>query len=115
MTYNLVRGWAPLRGVIVAKDKYIDLPIPELYNLAADPKELTNLASTSTRTNVLFGTLKTFDTNLPNRAGTETAENQAALKALGYISGSAAPKSTYTEADDPKTLSQLDRDLHTAS
>jgi tetratricopeptide (TPR) repeat protein len=116
MTYNLVRGWAPLRGVIVARDKYIDLPIPELYNLAADPKELSNLASSNpARGNVLFGTLKTYDTNLPNRAGTESAEAVAKLKALGYISGSAAPKASYTDKDDPKTLVALDNDLHKAS
>lgn len=116
MTYNLVRGWAPLRGVILAKDKYIDLPIPELYNLAADPKELTNLAtSNADRTRVLLSTLKTYDTNLPNRAGVETAENIASLKSLGYLSGSAEAKTKYTEADDPKTLSALDRDLHKAS
>ena len=34
MTYNLVRGWAPLRGVLAGRDKFIDLPIPELYDLA---------------------------------------------------------------------------------
>ena len=40
MTYNLVRGWAPLRGVLQARNKYIDLPLPELsHDLAADPKE----------------------------------------------------------------------------
>ena len=44
MTYNLVRGWAPLRGVLVRKDKYVDQPIPELYDLAGDPKEERNLA-----------------------------------------------------------------------
>ena len=33
MTYNLVRGWAPLRGVIAERSKYVDLPIPELYDL----------------------------------------------------------------------------------
>ena len=116
MTYNLVRGWAPLRGVIVSKDKYIDLPIPELYNLGADPKELSNLASSGAdRSKVLFNTLKTYDTNPPNRAGVETAENIATLKSLGYISGSAAPKSTYTEADDPKKLAEIDNDLHKAS
>ena len=28
MTATLSRGWAPLRGVIVGRDKYIDLPLP---------------------------------------------------------------------------------------
>jgi len=45
MTYNLVRGWAPLRGVLSGREKYIDLPIPELYYLASDPGEATNLAN----------------------------------------------------------------------
>ncbi len=33
MTANLSRGWAPLRGVLVGREKYIDLPIQELYDL----------------------------------------------------------------------------------
>ena len=37
MSATVARGWAPLRGVLVERDKYIDLPIPELYDLATDP------------------------------------------------------------------------------
>ena len=44
MTANLSRGWAPLRGVIVGRDKYIDLPAQELYALDADAREERNLA-----------------------------------------------------------------------
>ena len=44
MTYNLVRGWAPLRGMLADRRKYVDLPIPELYDLRSDGKEATNLA-----------------------------------------------------------------------
>src|SRR5262249_61577673 len=44
MTYNLVRGWAPLRGVLQGRGKYIALPLPELYALAADPGEPGKLA-----------------------------------------------------------------------
>lgn len=116
MTYNLVRGWAPLRGVLVTRDKYIDLPLPELYDLAKDPKETQNLAtSNANRANVLFGTLKTYNIAPPGRPGQETAEAVAALKSLGYISGSAPAKDKYTEADDPKRLASLDTDLHAAS
>ena len=45
MTATLSRGWAPLRGVIVGRDKYIDLPMPELYSLERDPQEQQNLPS----------------------------------------------------------------------
>ena len=37
MTPTLARGWAPLRGVLVGREKLIDLPIAELYDLSADP------------------------------------------------------------------------------
>ena len=116
MTYNLVRGWAPLRGVIAAKEKYINLPIPELYDLVTDPKEASNLATSNReRTAVMLGTLKTYNMAPPNRPGVETAANREALKALGYISGNAPARDQYTEADDPKSLASLDQDLHTAT
>jgi arylsulfatase A-like enzyme/Flp pilus assembly protein TadD len=116
MTYNLVRGWAPLRGVLVARNKYIDLPIPELYDLAVDPKETRNLApGAADRVDVLQKTLKTYNVAPPNRPGQETAEVTAGLRALGYTTGSAAARTTYTEADDPKRLVEIDKDLHTAT
>jgi arylsulfatase A-like enzyme/Tfp pilus assembly protein PilF len=116
MTYNLVRGWAPLRGVISGRAKYVDLPIPEYYDLASDPKEAANLASTSRdRVQVLTNLLRTYNVEPPNRPGRESPEAAAALKSLGYVQGSAAPHATYTEADDPKRLVEVDRDLHTAT
>jgi arylsulfatase A-like enzyme/Flp pilus assembly protein TadD len=116
MTYNLVRGWAPLRGVIAARTKYVDLPIPELYDLAADPKESQNLASASRdRLQVLTNLLRTFNVDPPNRPGRESAQAAAALKSLGYVQGSAPARASYTESDDPKRLVDIDRDLHTAT
>ena len=116
MTYNLVRGWAPLRGVIAERMKYIDLPIPELYDLRADPKEAQNLApARRDRVQVLTNLLRGFNVAPPDRPGQESAEAAAVLRSLGYVQGTAAPRSTYTEADDPKRLVELDRDLHTAT
>ncbi len=116
MTYNLVRGWAPLRGVVVERDKYIDLPIVELYDLAADPKEERNLAQQSAgRVQLLTNVLRGYDTALPSRPGREAAEVARSLRALGYITGSAPARTTYTEADDPKRLVEVDRDLHAAT
>jgi arylsulfatase A-like enzyme/Flp pilus assembly protein TadD len=116
MTYNLVRGWAPLRGAIVGREKYIDLPIPELYDLAADPGESRNLAQElPNRVTVLTNVLKGFNTALPQRPGREAAEVAATLRSLGYITGSAPARTSYTEADDPKKLVEVDRDLHVAT
>lgn len=116
MTHNLGRGWAPLRGVLVARDKYIDQPIPELYDLQADPGELRNAAASNTeRRQVLEGVLRTFNTAPPDRPGRETAAVAETLRSLGYVSGGAPEKARYTEADDLKNLVSIDRDLHRAN
>ena len=116
MTYNLVRGWAPLRGALVGRNKYIDLPLPELYELQADPKEERNLATAQPdQLRIMASTLRTFNVAPPNRPGQETADAAAVLRSLGYVTGSAPARDIYTEADDPKRLVQIDRDLHTAT
>jgi arylsulfatase A-like enzyme/Flp pilus assembly protein TadD len=116
MTYNLVRGWAPLRGVLVDRHKYIDQPIPELYDLAGDLKEERNLATQQAhRVQVLVNVLRTFNVAPPDRPGQESAEVSATLRSLGYVSGSAPERKVFTEADDLKNLVHVDRDLHTAS
>lgn len=116
MTYNLVRGWAPLRGVIAERQKYIDLPIPELYDVRADPKEGSNLAAAQRdRLQVLTNLLRGYNVAPPDRPGRESAEASAALRSLGYVQGAAPARAVYTEADDPKRLAELDRDLHVAT
>lgn len=116
MTANLARGWAPLRGVLVDRDKYIDLPIAETYDLAADPGEQRNLAaSDTTRTQVLLNTLRTFNTAPPDAPGEETGAVLERLRALGYVGGSPAPaRDRFTEDDDPKRLIDVDKMLHDA-
>jgi tetratricopeptide (TPR) repeat protein len=116
MTYNLVRGWAPLRGVLQARHKYIDLPLPELYDLGGDAHEQNNLVSAQRdRAQVLVNLLRGYNVAPPNRPGQESADAAAVLRSLGYVSGSAAPKAAYTEADDPKRLAAIDNDLHKAT
>jgi arylsulfatase A-like enzyme/tetratricopeptide (TPR) repeat protein len=116
MTYNLVRGWAPLRGMLADRRKYIDLPLPELYDLKGDPKEATNLVDGQRdRVRVLTSLLRTFNVAPPNRPGRETPDAAAALRSLGYVQGTAAARDTYTEADDPKRLVAIDTDLHKAT
>jgi arylsulfatase A-like enzyme len=43
LSATLNRRWAPLHGVIQDGTKYIDLPIPELYDLSSDLREQYNL------------------------------------------------------------------------
>lgn len=114
LTANVVRGWAPLRGVLVSRDKYIDLPLPELYDLASDPDETRNaIAQDRSRVKVLANTLATFDVTPPGRPGQETAATRERLRALGYVGGSGAvARPDYTEDDDPKRLVDLEALLH---
>jgi arylsulfatase A-like enzyme/Flp pilus assembly protein TadD len=116
MTANLSRGWAPLRGVIVGRDKYIDLPTQELYALATDGREERNrAASDRTRTEILLNALRGFNMTAPSLPGEETSAVRDRLRALGYVGGSpAAPRERYEEADDPKRLIEIDAMLHRA-
>jgi Flp pilus assembly protein TadD len=114
---NLERGWAPLRGVVSGRWKYIDLPIPELYDLPADPGEVQNLASTDqAQVDVLRNILKGFDLAPPSTPMEEPAAVADRLRSLGYVGlGPAAARDRYTDADDPKRLIDLDRRMQTAS
>jgi arylsulfatase A-like enzyme/Tfp pilus assembly protein PilF len=116
MSASLNRGWAPLRGVVVGREKYIELPLPELYDLTADPREAVNLVDRAPdRLRALDLTLRGIPTSA---AGAEKrasdSETSERLRALGYVSGNAAPKTRYTEADDPKRLVGIDQDIHRA-
>ena len=113
MSANITRGWAPLRGVLVGREKFIDLPIAELYDLHADARELRNVVAIEPdREQVLFNTLKSFNVAPPGRPQAETADTVEALRSLGYIGGAAAPvRERYTEADDPKRLVELEQTM----
>jgi arylsulfatase A-like enzyme/tetratricopeptide (TPR) repeat protein len=108
------RRWAPLYGVIRDRMKYIDLPLPELFDLAADPKELHNLVASRPREverlRGLLGRLRSADRVLMRAPeGSDTRER---LRALGYVAAAeSAPKQRFTEDDDPKRLIALEGEL----
>ena len=117
MTYNLVRGWAPLRGVLVQREKYIDLPIPELYDLAGDPKEERNLAPQQRRAACRCSS--TCCARSTSRRPTGPARNRprsrrrcarSATCRAARPSARSSPRPTIR-----RTSSCVDRDLHTAS
>ena len=116
MTATLSRGWAPLRGVIIGRDKYVDLPIEELYGLDSDPREERNQATANRpRVEILLNALRGFNTAPPALPGEETSAVRDRLRALGYVGGSpAVPRDRYGEADDPKRLIEIDALLHRA-
>lgn len=100
--YSLNR-WAPLRAVISSDWKYIRTTRPELYDLAHDPEELTNLADsdaeTSRRLSALLQDLEaSFVIAAPSRANL-SEDDLANLRALGYVSGGDAAAGGSTAQD----------------
>jgi choline-sulfatase len=99
-------GWSPLRSLRSGPYKYIAAPQPELYNLADDPKERTNLiAKQPDEARSLQSDLaKLMAARAPEPSGAAAAvspEKMAALKSLGYLApGSRAPIDT--GGADPK-------------
>ncbi len=105
----LSRGWAPLRGFIEDGYKYIQSPIPELYNLEEDFKEENNLAPSvkidfyEKRFNQLIAQLSS---SLKEKSRSIlTRETKEKLKSLGYVVSIAqSTKERYGPEDDLKTL-----------
>jgi arylsulfatase A-like enzyme/Tfp pilus assembly protein PilF len=114
LSATLNRGWAPLRGLISGGEKFIDLPVPELYDLTDDPAETHNLASAGSVPDALRRLRKKL-LDVPagslDRASVG-AEEAAKLRSLGYLSGNAEARQSYGPADDPKNLIEVDRQLH---
>jgi arylsulfatase A-like enzyme/Flp pilus assembly protein TadD len=111
LTANLTRGWAPLRGLIQNRQKAIDLPVPELYDLVRDPGEGENLVPDQRdRYRSLVAALPDESTLQADRSAV-SAEVERRLEALGYLGGSAQGKSSYGVEDDLKSLVHLDRKL----
>jgi arylsulfatase A-like enzyme/Flp pilus assembly protein TadD len=115
LSAQLNRGWAPLTGVLVDRDKYIDLPMAERYDLASDPGERTNLLGRAAdRDRALVAALSDFHAAAPGPRVAEDAHTMAQLRSLGYVSGGAAPKAAYSADDDPKRLVEIDQAVHRA-
>ena len=119
---NLTRNWAPLRGIVADGLKLIDLPLPELYDLAIDPGEQRNLyAQQRERARPLEARLDRVTSAASTSAARPSidADAEARLRALGYIAssspGAPKPARSYTAADDPKQLVPLNAALDDAA
>jgi arylsulfatase A-like enzyme/Flp pilus assembly protein TadD len=120
---SLTRGWAPLTGIVSGNWKYIDLPLAELFDVDADPREQTNLAARdAAHRDALARALSRIETSAPSSTPSTAsvapaldADAAARLRALGYAGGSSMPrKDPYTSGDDPKTLAPLNERFNAA-
>ena len=114
LSASLTRAWAPLDGIVADSMKYIELPIPELYDLKADPNELHNLApSQPARVEELRSRLHQLrGPRVSVAPSVESTETRERLRSLGYTAGSSpGRRANFTEADDPKRLIGFDARL----
>lgn len=102
------RGWAPLRGYISGLEKFIESPIPEIYDLEEDFDELLNLAERrklDKYKSKLASIIK--DQSQPEEEESHRIDREAVekLKSLGYISSrQVIKKENFTGESDVKIL-----------
>lgn len=115
MTAYYNRGWAPLTGTIETGRKAIVLPTPELYDLATDPAERSNLAAARP------DELRALAARIPSAAAPSAERNEPdsetieRLRSLGYVAGaSPPPPATFDAASDPKRLIGIEVEVEDA-
>ena len=103
------RGWAPLRGFIEDGQKFIDSPIPELYDLKKDFEEFKNLAPNENlnkhqkKLEELIKKLSFADEAAKRKKIDQEALRK--LRSLGYVSSpQILEKKSFSEKDDLKIL-----------
>lgn len=103
------RGWAPLKGFVLEKKKFIDSPIPELYDLNHDFNELNNLAEKNKVIQLKRQLNHIIQALTPSEridaARQVDRETRKKLASLGYISSAGvSQKKDFGVQDDVKVL-----------
>ena len=104
-------GWSPLHALETSRYHYIEAPVPELYDLAADPQEKNNLAWQQTATvAVLKDQLQTLLRSNPfqpqeNASSGLSPDALEKLRALGYVAyrSPVSPEALAAGLPDPKS------------
>ena len=111
--YNMY-GWSPLEGVVIGNQKYISSPIPELYDLSADPHETTNLAGSRrddmARLAAALALVKNAGKTVPTFASGSVehdAESIRKLRAFGYVGAATPPPNDPSKLPDPKVMMEV--------
>ena len=105
--YNM--GWAPIQGFIHRQEKFIDSPVPEIFDLEQDFGERNNLAGGKK----LEAYRERLETLIRRQSSEESLkaekkldrETQEKLRSLGYLASlSGDRKKTFGPGDDVKAL-----------
>lgn len=108
-------GWAPLVGMIHDGHKYIDLPVAELYDLPSDPAEEKNILESNRRMTTRIREKLVAAAPGPTAVQRNVTPDEAKnLLSLGYLTGTAAAKTSYSADDDPKNLVQYHGQMNAA-
>jgi len=111
------RSWAPLRGFIEGPKKFLDSPIPEVYDLKSDFNETKNLAGKDLGREraELARLMKSQSGSQPAAKPRLDSEAQRKLQSLGYVGGFQPPtKTSFGPQDDLKTLLPFNRKFEEA-
>lgn len=103
------RGWAPLKGFIHKKKKFIDSPIPELYDLDRDFDEFNNQVEQKNIAKLTSQLQKIIENLTPSEkadaAQPVDRKTREKLASLGYVSSvQVLQKKNFGIQDDIKTL-----------
>jgi len=115
----LNKGCAPLRGFIEGQKKFMDSPIPEVYDLAGDFNETANVAA-KTDLSPYKKKFQEMEESLSSSRKTEGAQvvdrqTLERLRSLGYVASSVAQlKASYGPEDDLKNFLPYQQKLEKA-
>src|SRR5262249_54222070 len=101
-------GWSPLFALRTAKEKFIEAPEPEIYDVVKDARETENLATSrsgevASWKDRLGSSGRSFGGPAGSAAAAMTDEQREALRSLGYVSAG-APGLSRRDRPDPKNL-----------
>jgi arylsulfatase A-like enzyme/Tfp pilus assembly protein PilF len=114
-------GWQPQAMAVSNRIKVIRSGVTEVYDLAADPHELTDLArrARSEPKREVAAALSDYLGKLPaSPTASDSAlsdEDKKRLASLGYVAGSETPSAVRPDAPNPKDRTDLFRDLDLGS
>jgi arylsulfatase A-like enzyme/Tfp pilus assembly protein PilF len=103
--------WAPIAGYIDGEEKFIDSPIPEVYDLGEDPAEIVNRAGSvdlAPKKSKLAGLVESLGSALADTtARPSDRETIERLRSLGYAAaspGGGSGRTAFGPEDDAKAL-----------